>query len=153
MLWGAGLGWLIGFSVAHLLETFHHTGPGVVHYGDGERSPEWSERVPEHQYKRHNYVEGGVLLATGLFLWFIVAKGARDAAAEQATNLSYLEASRDALFAYHDALRSVMTKHSDIFKRATAAAENDPAYRQAKAEADKAYRTYSRAQKTLRGDT
>ena len=69
MLWGAVLGWLIVSSAMHLLDTATHKGPGVVHYGDGKRSPEWSEKVPESQYKRHNYVMNGGMLALGLFLW------------------------------------------------------------------------------------
>ena len=73
MIWGAVLGWLIVSSTIHLLDTARHTGPGVVHHGDGERSPEWSEEVPESQYKRHNYVTSGTMLSIGLFLWVVVA--------------------------------------------------------------------------------
>src|SRR5204862_6769844 len=32
-------------SAMHLLDTATHKGPGVVHYGDGERIPEWSETI------------------------------------------------------------------------------------------------------------
>jgi hypothetical protein len=81
MLWGAVLGWLIVSSATHLLDTARHRGPGVVHYGDGERSPEWSEKVPESQYKRHNYVMSGMMLSFGLILWVVVARTGRNAAA------------------------------------------------------------------------
>ena len=74
MLWGAVLGWLIVSSTMHLLDTARHKGPGIVHYGLGERSPEWSEKVPESQYKRHNYIMFGVTLGIGLLLWFVVAR-------------------------------------------------------------------------------
>ena len=78
MLWGAVSGWLIVSSALRLLDTARHTGPGVVHYGDGERSPERSERVAESQYKRHNYVMSGMMLSLGLFLWVVVARTARN---------------------------------------------------------------------------
>ena len=74
MLWGAVLGWLIVSSTMHLLDTARHKGPGIVHYSLGERSPKWSEKVPESQYKRHNYVMFGVTLSIGLMLWFVVAR-------------------------------------------------------------------------------
>ena len=83
MLWGAILGWLIVSSAVHLLDIARHKGPGVVHYGDGERGPERSEKVPESEYKRHNYVMFGLMLSLGLGLWFIVARGARDEAAKK----------------------------------------------------------------------
>jgi hypothetical protein len=78
MLWGAVLGWLIVSSALRLIDTARHEGPGVVHYGDGERSPEWSETVSESKYKRHNYVMSGVMLSLGVFLWVIVARTARN---------------------------------------------------------------------------
>ena len=74
MLWGAVLGWLIVSSTMHLLDTARHKGPGIVHYGLGERGPGWSEKGPESQYKRHNYVMFGVTLSIGLMLWFVVAR-------------------------------------------------------------------------------
>lgn len=83
MIWGAILGWLIVTSACHLLDTARHKGPGVVHYGDGERSPEWSEKVSESQFKRHNYAMGGMMLLVGLGLWFYVARAARDEAAKR----------------------------------------------------------------------
>jgi hypothetical protein len=70
MLWGAVLGWLIVSSTMHLLDTARHKGPGIVYYV----GPEWSEKVPESQYKRHNYVMFGVTLSIGLMLWFVVAR-------------------------------------------------------------------------------
>jgi len=74
MLWGAVLGWFIITSTMHLLDTARYNRPGIVHYGVGERSPEWSEKVPESQYKRHNYVMFGMTLSIGLTLWFVVAR-------------------------------------------------------------------------------
>jgi hypothetical protein len=86
MLWGAVLRWLIVSSAFHLLDTARHKGPGVVHYGDGERSPEWSEKVAESQYKRHNYVMSGMMLSLGFFLWVTVARTARNEAPTSQTN-------------------------------------------------------------------
>jgi hypothetical protein len=83
MNWGAVLGWLIITSIRRLLDTSSHKRPGVVHYGDGERSPEWSERVPEHQYKRHNYATGGMMLLLVVGLWYYVARAARDEGAKR----------------------------------------------------------------------
>ena len=77
MIWGAVLGWLIVSSAVRLIDTARHKGPGVVHYGDGERSPEWSERVSESRYKRHNYVMSGMMLSLGIYLWVVVARAAR----------------------------------------------------------------------------
>ncbi len=83
MIWGAVLGWLITSSVVRLLDTESHKGSGVVHYGDGERSPEWSERVSEREYKRHNDVMGGMMLLLGCGLWYYVARAGRDEATKQ----------------------------------------------------------------------
>ena len=58
MLWGAVLGWLIVSSTMHLLDTARHKGSGIVHYSLGERSPEWSEKIPEPTCRRGQ----GVLL-------------------------------------------------------------------------------------------
>jgi len=80
MLWGAVLGWLIASSAVRLLDTARHKGPGVVHYGDGERSAERSEKVAESKYKRHNYAMSGMMLTVGLVLWVVVAQTARDKA-------------------------------------------------------------------------
>ncbi len=77
MIWGAVLGWLVVSSAERLIDTARHKGPGVVHYGDGDRSPEWSETVSESTYKRHNYVESGMMLSLGISLWVLVAHGAR----------------------------------------------------------------------------
>lgn len=92
MLWGAVLGLLIVSSAVHLLDTARHKGPGVVHYGDGERSSEWSEKVSESQYKRHNYVMSGMMLCLGLVVWFVVARAARDEAAKDQAKDYRLEA-------------------------------------------------------------
>ena len=78
MLWGAVLGWHIVSSTIQLVHTARHKGPGIVHYGDGEHSPERPERVAEQDYKRHNYVMSGLMLSLGLGLWFVVARGARE---------------------------------------------------------------------------
>jgi len=77
MIWGAVLGWLIVSSGVRLIDTAAHRGSGVVHYGDGERSSEWSERVSENTYKRHNYVMSGMMLGLGIYLWVVVARTAR----------------------------------------------------------------------------
>ena len=78
MIWGAVLGWLIVSSTFRLIDTAWHNGPGVAHYGDGDRSPVWSERVSESTYKRHNYAMSGMMLGLGVFLWVVVARTARD---------------------------------------------------------------------------
>src|SRR5687767_12436944 len=78
MIWGAALGFIIILTAGKLIETMQHKGPGVVHYGDGERGPEWSEEVSEAKYKSHNYFTHGFLLALGFWFWYIVAKSARD---------------------------------------------------------------------------
>jgi len=73
----AVLGWIIVSSALRLIDTSRHSGSGVMHYGDGERSSEWSETVPESQYKRHNYVMSAMMLGLGLFLWGVVARTAQ----------------------------------------------------------------------------
>lgn len=78
MLWGAVLGWLIVSSAVNIIDTARHNGSGVVHYSDGEHSPEWSEKVSESQYKRHNYLISGIMLSLGVFLWVTVARTARN---------------------------------------------------------------------------
>jgi hypothetical protein len=77
MMWGAVLGWIIVASTTRLIDTASHRGPGVVHYGDGERAPERSEIVSESTYKRHNYAMSGVMLGLGLYLWVVVARAAK----------------------------------------------------------------------------
>lgn len=51
-------------GAGQIIETSHQRGPGVVMYGDGERSPEREELVNESTYKRHNYTMG--VFGTGL---------------------------------------------------------------------------------------
>ena len=61
MIWGAVLGWFILAYAANLIDTIEHKGPGIVHYGDNDRGPEWSEEFSESEYKRGNYVENGFM--------------------------------------------------------------------------------------------
>ncbi len=74
MIWGAVLGFVIFTSLGTIRDTWRHRGAGYVTYDEPERT----ERVAEGQYKRHNYVMGGFMLALGLSLWVVVAKSARD---------------------------------------------------------------------------
>jgi hypothetical protein len=75
MLAGAVLGWLITTSVPHLIETANHHGPGTVWYQN--RDPE-EEILPESEYKRYRYAEGGIMLGLGLVGWCIFASAFRD---------------------------------------------------------------------------
>lgn len=70
MVWGAVLGWMIFGALGLIRDTWRHHGAGYVTYDEPDRT----ERVPEAEYKRHQYVEGGLLLALGLMGWGIVAK-------------------------------------------------------------------------------
>jgi hypothetical protein len=59
-------------GIARIIETSHHQGPGVVTYGDGERSPERQELVEESTYKRHNYTMGAFMLGLGAFTIYLL---------------------------------------------------------------------------------
>lgn len=74
MIWGAVLGFLIFGALGKMRDAWHHQGPGPVTYEEPDRTV----RVAENQYKRHEYVMGGLMLAVGLYLWIVLAKGARD---------------------------------------------------------------------------
>ena len=74
MIWGAVLGFFIFSGLGTIRDTWHHRGAGYVTY----EQPERTEKVSESQYKRHQYVMGGLLLALGFFLWIVVARSARD---------------------------------------------------------------------------
>jgi len=73
MIWGAVLGFLIFSGIGLIQDTWRHHGPGHVWY----EQPDRMEKVPENQYKRHEYVSGGLLLAVGLGLWIVIANGAK----------------------------------------------------------------------------
>ena len=79
MIWGAVFGAMIVGSLFKIQETARHKGSGIVHYGDGERSPEYLERVSEEKYKRHNYTMAGVMLILGGTGWYYIARHARGA--------------------------------------------------------------------------
>ena len=109
MLWGAGLAWLIfGSAVAHYQSAMRQNGPGIVHYGDGEGSPEWSELVSENQYKREHYAAGLMMSAIGIILWAIVARAARDEKQEAIAEIDYRKAEIRALTAYQHAFASAI---------------------------------------------
>lgn len=90
MLTGAVLGLIITHSVVGLVNTVYHKGPGFVDYGSGGYG-EWGglggndsnsepdvEKVPESEYKQHEYRMNGMLLGLGLLLWFWVADYAKE---------------------------------------------------------------------------
>ena len=78
IVWSAIAGVLIFLGIQKLQETYHHRGPGWVSYGDGQRSPEFESVEDESTYKRQHYVGGVIVLGTGLFMWYGVAKSLRD---------------------------------------------------------------------------
>lgn len=151
MLWGAGLGWIIGLFAAGLQDTIRHKGPGVVHYGDGERSPEWSEEVSESQYKRHAYVSNGFMLGLGLMFWFIVAKSARDNAAKAEAKEAYLDTQIRRATAYHQAFASALD--DAIRKRAAAEAQLSSEFQDAREDEQLASRIYYATAKAAKGDS
>jgi plasmid stabilization system protein ParE len=150
MLWGAGLGFIIGLFAVNIRDTIHHKGPGVVHHGDGERSPEWSEEVDEWQYKRVNYVQSGFMLALGLMFWFFVAKSARDNTAKAEAYKAYLEAQIRRAAAYHHAFASAVD--DDVRDRATADARSSDEFREAREDEELASRIFYAACKAAKGD-
>ena len=84
MLWGAGLGILIGFGVADLVKTAHHKGPGMVEYGGDEpgtggqiSTDKGYDQVSEGEYKRQGYVNTGLVMLIGVVVWIEVAKWAK----------------------------------------------------------------------------
>jgi hypothetical protein len=149
MLWGAALGWVIISAVGYLRETESHKGPGVVQYGDGERGPEWSERVSEEKYKRHNYTQFGLLLGVGLLFWFIIAKGEKVSAVEAKAKEDYLEARLEERIAYLHAFASQLDQASRA--RASERALSEPEYQAARKAAETQSRAHSAALKALRG--
>jgi hypothetical protein len=74
MIWGAILGYLIFASIGGLEDAWNHKGPGPVIY----EQPDRVEIIPEAQYKRHEYVNNGMMLFIGVLLWVIVTKFYRD---------------------------------------------------------------------------
>ena len=151
MLLGAGLGWLIATSALHIRDTTRHKGPGVVEYGDGERSPERSEEVSENQYKRHNYVMAGMMLWLGLLGWFMVAKTARDNTAKAESKEAYLEAQIRRATAYHRAFASAIDEATR--ERATAEARLSTEFQDAREDEERASRVFYVASKAAKGDT
>jgi hypothetical protein len=80
MLWSAGLGFFIGYSVIHLEHVKEHKGPGFVAYsgdeqGNGDEMGE--DEVPESEYKQHEYTMGVIMLVLGVWVWVAIAKWAR----------------------------------------------------------------------------
>lgn len=71
MLWGAVLGWMILAGLEMVGEGASHRGPGYVWY---EHSGS-SEKVPEAQYRRHQYAGGFGLVFVGVTLWCVLARG------------------------------------------------------------------------------
>ena len=151
MLCGAVLGWLIVSSALHLLDTARHTGPGIVHYGDGDRSPERSKEVFEGNYKRHNYVMSGMMLSLGLFLWVVVAKTARTNAAKAEAKEDYLASQMRRATAYHQAFASTL---DDVTRtRAAAEAQLSTEFQDAREDEQLAARIYYAAAKAAKGDS
>ena len=85
MLAGAVFGWFIGGGFGQIEDTMRHTGPGVIHY-----EHDWEE-VSESRFKRHYYVESGLILSIGVLFWIIVAREAKRAKDKRETDLAYLE--------------------------------------------------------------
>lgn len=150
MLWGAGLGFIIGLFAVDIRDTIHHKGPGVVHYGDGERSPEWSEEVDEAQYKHNHYVGSSFMLGIGLMFWFIVAKSARDNTAKAEAKEKYLEAQLGRAFAYHDAFASAIDGDMKSIARAEAISSDE--VREADIDLELASRIFYSASRTAEGE-
>ena len=73
MIWGAVLGFIIFGALGTIRDAWRHQGPGHVTYEEPDRTVS----VTEIQYKRHEYVMGGLMLAVGLYLWIVLAKGER----------------------------------------------------------------------------
>jgi len=74
MVWGAVLGFVIFSALGTIRDAWYHRGAGYVTY----EQPDRTVKVAESQYKRHEYVMGGFMLALKLSLWIVVAKGSRD---------------------------------------------------------------------------
>lgn len=73
LLCGAVCGWIVTQGITGMYETWHHKGPGVVTYGDGDRYPEFEKVEGEQQYKRYHYAQHGMMVFIGLFVAGIVA--------------------------------------------------------------------------------
>ena len=150
MLWGVGLGWIIGTSAINIQDTISHKGPGFVLYGDDERSPERLEKVPESQYKRHNYTMSGMMLGLGLLVWIVVAKAARDNIAKVEAKEAYLEAQIQKAAAYHHAFASTIDKLTR--EHATAEALLSAEFQVAKRNEELASSVFYAASKKAKGD-
>jgi len=73
MIWGAILGFVIFGAVGKIQDTWRHSGEGYINYEEPDRTV----KTAESEYKRHEYIGAGIMLALGLFLWMTVAKGSR----------------------------------------------------------------------------
>ena len=105
MLSGALLFFLIWGSVDYLQHAIRHKGPGVLDYGASEfGGPQGLQKVSEEQFKRFYYSRDGMGLALGLFLWFMIAKRARNKAAKSEEKINYLNARMRVSTTYQHAL-------------------------------------------------
>lgn len=151
MIWGAVTGWLIVSSAICLIDTARHTGLGVVHYGDGERSSEWSQVESESEYKRHHYIKDGTMLLIGLFLWAVLANAARADTAKSEAREDYLEAKIRRESAYHRAFASAIDDTNR--ERAAAEAQLSGEFRDACEDEQLAMQSYHAAFKAAKGET
>lgn len=150
MLWGAAVGFLILIASGGLLDTIRHKGPGVVHHGDGEHGPEWSEEVSESEYKQENYLKNVMMLALGLCLWYCVAKFARMEATKAKANAEYLESRIRTATSYHRAFASAI--NADTREHAAGEALLSKEFQDAQKDEELAWLTYSAAAKAAKGD-
>lgn len=68
MMWGAVLGFLIFGAIGTIREAWQHRGSGYIQYDEDV------VKVPESEYKRHEYESGVFMLALGVWIWIIAAR-------------------------------------------------------------------------------
>ncbi|HZF01344.1 MAG TPA: hypothetical protein VE344_05545 [Methylomirabilota bacterium] len=113
MLWGAGLGFIIGLSMMYLVETANHKGSGILPGQEDENGKYYpAEKVSEDQYKRANFPDYGIMLGIGVLLWVWVATKKRNEVAEAKAKEDYLKAQIKASSAFHRAFASAIDETS-----------------------------------------
>ena len=74
MIWGLILGTLILVSIGDLEKTSRHKGAVAIEPETG--GPTWIQN--EADFKRGNYVTGGLMLLFCLYLWYVMAKDSKE---------------------------------------------------------------------------
>ncbi|HEY5040909.1 MAG TPA: hypothetical protein VIK53_02800 [Verrucomicrobiae bacterium] len=149
MLWGGGLCFIIGLSVVNLVDAANHHGPGFALYGDDNHDDRYT-KISESQYKREKFMNYGIVLGIGVFVWIVIAMKARDEAAKTKAKEDYLEAQIKAAEAFHRAFVSSIDETSR--KRAAAEAQLSDEFQEAKKAKELMWNIYYAAAKDVSGD-